>query len=311
MRVGIFLGICLMGLGLTGCGQKVAEAPSEVQSNVQAEQAESVQEIKMCMHKLPETLDPQLNVEREGAFAITHMYEGLMRQVGEEVINGIAESYTVSEDGLTYTFTLRDALWSDGEEVTATDFLEGWRQGVNPLNEGKYLKVFESSKIKNAGAIVRGEMSVNALGVLALDSKTLEVTLEEANPEFLEYLALECFLPYREDNVSNTVYNGPFTLSNQSETGFTLVKNANYWNATEVHLDNIAVEVIEDESVANEKYLKDEIQILIGELAPLEDTDNLETTGSILVHSRVEGWRLNYQDVLWLGNAYTTKQPSH
>ena len=193
MKLRILLGIGAMSLALVGCSN-TKQATNLPETTVSNEEISSTQEVILNVAQLPDILDQNLNNGPEGNFIITHMYEGLMRRVGDELLNAIAESYIVSEDGLVYTFALKDALWSNGESITAADFESAWRRGVNPLNKGAHLMEFENSKIKNAGAIVRGEMSPNALGVLALEPHVLEVTLEEPNPDFLNFMALEAFL---------------------------------------------------------------------------------------------------------------------
>ena len=311
MKLRILLGIGAMSLALVGCSN-TKQATNLSETTVSKKEINSTQEVALSVAQLPDILDSNLNNGPEGNFVINHMYEGLMRRVGDELLNAIAESYTVSEDGLVYTFILKDALWSNGESVTATDFESAWRRGVNPLNKGAHLMEFQNSKIKNAGAIVRGEMSPNALGVLALE------------PDVLSFMALEAFLPCRQDIIESTgkwsvdetvvLCNGPFKLASyDKETGFTLVKNENYWNANNVFLTKLEAKVVQDLEVATNQYLKDEVDILIGKHA---DTmlDNIseqklveENMNTILVHDWIEGWRIDKEGMLWLGNAYVTK----
>lgn len=279
MKIKVLIGIMLMSIALVGCGK----SQEEISQSIAVENV--TQNITFNLSKTPENLDPQLNSEGEGSLIMNHVYEGLMRQVGDELINGIAESYTVSEDGLTYTFALRECYWSDGSELTAKDFEYAWRRGADPVTGSPHLKDYENAKIKNAGAIARGEMSTAALGVLALDTHVLEVTLEEPNDAFLDELALESFMPVCEESVgadgkwskTNAVYNGPFKAASFNEEGISLEKNENYWDAKHVNLQKVDIKVVDDTETAESKYLKNELDLLISKVSCI-DTNNLVLT---------------------------------
>lgn len=282
--------ILLVSVLLAGCG-KTSTLPGEIVVE-KVEVGDVVQNISMNISKMPETIDPQFNTEGEGTFVINHVYEGLMRQVGDQLINGVAKAYTVSEDGLTYTFDLRDAGWSDGASLTANDFVYAWKRGADPVLGGSHLADYEKAGIKNAGAIARGEMSTASLGVLALDNHTLEVTLEAPNEAFLDYLTLESFMPLREDILSannkwtkeNAVYNGPFKIEAMTSEGITLVKNEIYPQAEGVNLQNIELKVMGDEETARTAYLKEDLDILVGEMK-MVDTSNIVLTPPVFDES--------------------------
>lgn len=183
------------------------------------------------------------------------VFEGLYRIAdGNKVEVGMAESEpTISEDGLVYTFKLRDAKWTDGSAVTANDFVYTYRKLVNPA-EGH---VAQSADVfKNARKIRNGELAVEELGVKALDDKTLEITLENPAPYLPKLLTGSRFLPQSEalaaklgdqygSNVSNVSFNGPFKLEGWtgSELTWKLVKNENYWDAANVALNEVTVNV--------------------------------------------------------------------
>ncbi len=323
MKVKFLLGATLVSLVLVGCGESSRKAGNNVQVEQKVEVDETLQNMSLNLEKMPESLDPQFNSEGEGSLVINNLYEGLMRELGENLVNGIADSYTVSEDKLTYTFKLREAYWSDGTEITAEDFVYAWRRGADPVNKSPHLKHYESAKIKNAGAIARGEMSTASLGVLALDTHVLEVVLEEPNANFLEYMTLESFMPVREDMVdeagtwskTNASYNGPFKLVTCNKQGLILEKNEYYWNAKDVKLQSVNMQIIGDAEIAESKYLNNELDILIlknnGDGKMTEESQETDTPNelkekeeSILVHSWVSGWRTNLQGLLWFGNTY-------
>ncbi|PFH84441.1 peptide ABC transporter substrate-binding protein [Bacillus sp. AFS088145] len=198
---------------------------------------------------------------------LDNVNEGLLRLgEGDEVVDGVAkkDSVEVSKDGLTYTFHLRDTQWSNGEPVTANDFVYGWQRAVDPKTASEYS--FILYYVKNAEAIFNGKMPKDQLGVKALDDKTLQVTLEQPTPYFLQLTTFGTYLPENQKWVeskgdqygleANTqLYNGPFTLSEwKHEQSFTLKKNPKYWDKDSVKLDEIKYNVVKDTSSAVNLY---------------------------------------------------------
>ena len=183
------------------------------------------------------------------------IFEGLYRVTKDNKVElGMAaEEPTVSADGLVYTFKLRDAKWSDGTPVTAGDFVYTYRKLVDP-KEGR---VAQSADVfKNAKKIRSGELSTEELGVKAIDDKTLEITLENPAPYLPKLLTGSRFLPQSEkvakekgegygSSADSIVTNGPFKLEGWtgSELSWKLVKNDGYWDAANVQLQNVTVNV--------------------------------------------------------------------
>lgn len=220
----------------------------------------------------PLTLDPQLNSATDGSNVINNTFEGLMREVDGEIVPAAAESYIVSEDGLVYTFTLRDAKWSDGQPVTAFDFEFAWKRGANPATASEYMYIFESANILNASEIGKGKMSIDELGIKALDEKTLEVTLSAPTDYFLQLCAFTTMMPVRAEMVDDegvwakapakAISNGPFKLSEyKMGDQIVLVKNENYWNAENITLEKIICYMIADASTAHTKYTAGDLDI--------------------------------------------------
>ncbi len=219
------------------------------------------------------TLDPQKCNETIAATIAYHMFEGLTRSVGGEVQPGIAESWDVSEDGLVYTFHLRDAKWSDGEPVTAEQFVYGMRRIVDPEVASTF--AFIAKPLLNAEEITAGEMAVEELGVKAIDEKTLECTLAFPAPYFLQVLSMSQFYPTREDYVTQygadfaangdkNVYNGPFVLKEWRQNDrIILEKNENYWDAENVHLDGAEIIVVADDNTALAMYEQGELDYVL------------------------------------------------
>jgi len=178
-----------------------------------------------------------------------------------------AEEAEVSEDGLTYTFKLRDAKWSDGTEVTAHDFVFAWQRAIDPATGSPYGPFMMSGVIKNATAISEEKMDKSELGVVAEDDKTLVVTLERPVPYFLSLMSFGTFYPQKEEfvtskgdayatNSDNLLYNGPFVLTEWDGTGDSWVykKNEHYWDAENVKLETINVDVVKDSATAIKLY---------------------------------------------------------
>ncbi len=217
--------------------------------------AEESFNLKACIASEPETLDPNLESSVDGATYALHMFEGLMKYVPTDTLAatddsdnvniimpdyGQAESYDVSEDGLTYTFHLRDGiLWSDGQEVTANDFVYSWRRLVDPESAADYGYLLDGIVV-NAAAIQAGEADVESLGVTALDDKTLEIQLEAPCPYFMGLAAFPTLSPLRQDVIEefgnewtdpgNLVSNGMYVLTDwQHDNYLEMKQNENYY----------------------------------------------------------------------------------
>ncbi|WP_394218598.1 peptide ABC transporter substrate-binding protein [Halobacillus trueperi] len=185
---------------------------------------------------------------------------------------GIATDHEVSEDGLTWTFNLReDAVWSNGDPVTANDFVYAWQRAVNPDTGSEYGPYMMGGVIKNAQAVVDGEVPVEELGVTADGDYTLVVELEKPVPYFESLTTFGTFLPLNQAFVEEQgdqyaleadtlLSNGPFVLTewNHGE-GWTLEKNQDYWDAENVKLETINVNVVKETSTAVNLYDTGEI----------------------------------------------------
>lgn len=179
-----------------------------------------------------------------------------------KVIPGIAESYEESEDGLTYTFKLRDAEWSNGDPVTASDFVFAWNYAVkNPENEYSYLFTDDGACVKNANEIVFDQKD-EELAIKAVDDKTFEVQLDKKCPFFLSLMTFPQFYPINEkffkeqgDKYALTpdalLANGPYKLVEWTKgTSLKFDKNATYWDADNVNVDGINVNIVPEASTS-------------------------------------------------------------
>lgn len=178
------------------------------------------------------------------------------------IIPALAESYDVSEDGLTYTFHLRDAVWSNDAPVTAQDFEYAWDATIkNPKAEYAYLFGSDGACIQNANEILAGDDSLE-LGAKALDEKTFEVKLSQKCPYFLSLMSFPVFYPVNEEFATEKgddyaltadalLANGPFKLESWSKGNkLVLVKNEKYWDADNVKVDGMNVNIVPEASTS-------------------------------------------------------------
>ena len=215
--------------------------------------------VRACIASEPETLDPNLESSVDGATYAMHMFEGLMKYdltednaALDDTDNvkillpgyGQAESYDVSEDGLTYTFHLRDGIvWSDGVPVTAENFVYSWKRIVDPANAADYGYILDGI-VENAAAIQAGEAEPDTLGITAVDDKTLEIKLENECPYFIGLCAFAALMPLRQDiieqygnewtNPGNMVSNGTYVLTDWVHDSYLeMTRNEAYYGGTE------------------------------------------------------------------------------
>ncbi|MDY3766225.1 MAG: peptide ABC transporter substrate-binding protein [Lachnospiraceae bacterium] len=255
-----------------------AAESAKVQPNDVEETKEGEKVLKYAITAEPETLDPGLNNYMASSSVIQNLFMGLY-QVGPDgsLINGCADSYTLSEDGLTYTFTLKEDLkWSDGSALTAGDFEYAWKRALAPetASPGAWYLFY----VKNGEAYNSGEAEADEVGVKALDDKTLEVTLENPTAYFLDLTAVTVFFPVKKDIVEaetpwtksgdTYVCNGAFKIQEiNPQESYILAKNENYEYVDDVHLDEVDLILIESAEAALSAFNAGEIDM----------TDNVST----------------------------------
>lgn len=213
----------------------------------------------------PPSLNPQKATDSTSGAIIKNVFEGLTRVDSDgKVQNAAAEDVKVSDDKLTYTFTLRDAKWTNGDPVVAGDFAYAWKWALDAKNASEYASILYP--IKGAQAYNEGKGKVEDLGIKVVDDKTLEVTLENPTPYFLELTAFYTYMPVNEKVVSENdnwfaeagdtyVTNGPFTLDEwKHNDSITMKKNKDYWDKDNVALSTVNVKMIESEATANREF---------------------------------------------------------
>ena len=245
-----------------------------------------------------DSIDPALTSAGDDFEVIGTMIEGLFQcDASGAAIPGMAETYEISPDGMTWTFYLRDAKWSNGAEVTADDFVFAWQRCFTIPAE--YCFLFETAGVKNASAILAGEKDITELGVYAADEKTLVVEFDVPCAFFDTLMFFPVFYPMNREFVEECgdlygsapeyyLANGPFALSEYTPaaTEFKMVKNENYYDADAVELAGLTYKVILDSQQAFNAYQAGELDVCIlsSELADLlkEDKEFLATESGYL-----------------------------
>ena len=266
-----------MALAATGCGgsatsaSSAAESTSSASQGTEAESASAGSGTLNIMLETPvESLDPQLATDGTSFEVIADYTDGLMQMDADgAAVPACAESYEVSEDGTTYTFHIReDAVWSNGDPVTANDFVFAWQRAVDPANASEYSYMLSDiGQIVNAAEIIAGEKDVSELGVTAVDDKTLEVQLNVPVSYFLSLMYFPTYYPVNQaffescgdtfaTSPETTLSNGAFVLTSYepAATAFELVKNEDYYDADKIQLAGLNYQVIQDSQQALMSY---------------------------------------------------------
>jgi len=233
----------------------------------------SRQHIHINFRNLPHLLDPRLIRGDSSTSPVRMLFEGLLRKTPSGALQmAIAESVSVTRDGKTYMFILRKTEWSNGEPLTARDVEYSWKKALDPRLQSLFAYTFYI--IKNARAAHQGILPAEAVGVHAVDDRTLLVELETPAPHFLESTAHWTYsiIPAEIDQSDpgwayeegqRYICNGPFLL-HQRRPGQAIVlsKNPYYWDASSVKLEKITVHTVQDPLIEKEMFFKGEIDLL-------------------------------------------------
>ena len=275
--------VLALGLSLTACGgASSSSAPSsEAQASASAQKQAVVQ-----FGTDPDSLDPALNSTVDGAEMLLHSFEALTRVDQEgRIVPGQAESWEVSEDGMTWTFHLRQGLkWSDGSDLTAADYVYSWQRMADPNTAAPYAATVLEA-VKNFEPISYGEMDPAELGVSAPDANTFVVELEYPCSYFDKVVSVIASAPVCQTVVeeageawaldpSTYVSNGAFTMTEWVPgSHITYAKNPHYWDADSVKLDGLKFLLTADENAAYASYETGEADLVIS--VPTEEIPSL------------------------------------
>lgn len=268
--------VAAMAFGMVACGNSNSDS---------ADKGSAVKELKVQVGPNPETLDPALNSAVDGGNVILHAFEGLLTTDEEGHYQaGQAETWEVSDDGLTWTFHLRDGLkWSDGSDFTANDFVYSWKRVCDPDVAAPYAETV-LGMVKGYDEAMAGDP--DALAVSAPDDKTLVVELSSPCSYFEGLAAFATLSPVKESTVEENgdawatapesyISNGAFKMTEWVPDSYiTFEKNENYWNADAVKLDKLTFLLIEDPNAAYSAYQSGEA-LMIKDV-PTEEIPSLE-----------------------------------
>lgn len=289
--------VMLFSILLTACAsEKPAETkPAEttetaVETQVESEVVEGESEQRVIVWNIgqePKTWDPAQNSMSSGSSVISQLYEGLTYAAVDGIQPGVAKNWETSEDGLVWTFHLReDAKWSDGKPVSAHDFVYSIKRICDPNEASPNVKRV-ADYIKGAQEFYDGTGTRDQMMVTALDDYTLEIVLKNATPYFDELASTNIYNPTREDIVTTgegwekraetAITNGPYKVSEYLIGSHILFeKNENYWDSGNVNIQKIKGVFITDPNTAlqasqagdmdvNSQIPSEEIQKLMAE----------------------------------------------
>lgn len=284
---------------LAGCGKdtgKESDKPTDTQTTDQKDdqkdttddkadadttetadaEADEDQFINTFMNEWPNTFDPSTSDDFYGTGVLINTLEPLVRVDEDENGNPVhvpagAESWEVSDDGLVYTFHIRQGMkWSDGKELNAQDYAFGIRRSAAPETACPYLNLIEL--IKNGKEVSKSGKPIEELGVETPDDYTLKITLESECAYFMDTVTQRIYFPQRQDmvealgdqygsaEVDHIPYCGPFKITDMTiNNEIVYEKNENYWNAENVKLQKINVQILNDPNTINNALLTGEL----------------------------------------------------
>ena len=257
-------------IGLVGCGEKNNSNDGKSESASSDKSMDKDQHLNTILDQEPKTIDQSKSTDSYSSQILTNISEGLTRLEADEQGNTSieaagAESWETSEDGLTWTFKIRDMKWSNGDKVTAGDYEYGIKRTINAETGSQY--AFLLFPIKNAEAANSKKVSLDEVGVKAVDENTLKITLEKPCPYFLKLTYFKVMHPQNQKFVEECgerygseadkmIYCGPYKLAEWSHNNkLELEKNEDYWDKENVKLDKVTMRIIKEESSRmNELY---------------------------------------------------------
>lgn len=272
-------------------------------------QGNKISKIVATVGPEPVSIDPQIGSTIDCRVYMRHMFEGLTRLDKEgNIVPGMAEKWETDDTETQYTFYIRDAKWSDGKEVSAKDFEFAWKRLLDSetASEVAYKLYF----VKNAEKYNKGECSEDDVGIVALDDKTFQVTLERPTSYFLTMLSYENFMPVREDIVdkegkwtqdpSTYISNGAYKLKEWIHgSKIIMEKNENYWDKNSIKTDQIEFLLIDDYVAGLNTFESGQLDINDAAYPPEEVTRLIEN-GSMNISPYLSTYYYNFN---------TTKEP--
>ncbi|MCI5972048.1 MAG: peptide ABC transporter substrate-binding protein [Anaerococcus sp.] len=285
----LLIGLLSLSMIFSACGgnnDKASDGNDNNQAVVNEEEGKKDGVLDINIASEPDSIDPALNTSVDGAIMISHLFESLIRWdddgEGNAVLKpGIAESWEVSDDGLTWTFKLRDAKWSDGKDITADDFVYSWNRLVDPATGADYEYMLD---------MVKG-YDEKKLDISAPDPKTFVVNLNVKCPYFEEICAFPAVMPVRKDIIeaNKTWTNSPETLVSNGayklekwdhNSTLSMVKNPEYYDQDSVKAEKLAFHLQDDQNAIYASYRSGDLDFINSvpqeEIQKLLDTKELK-----------------------------------
>lgn len=266
-------------------------------------------ELNVNIASEPESIDPALNTAVDGAVMINHMFEGLYKWIDDgngvaKLVLGQAESVDVNAEKTVYTFKIREnAKWSDGQAVTASDFVYSWQRLVDPATAADYC--YMADILLNANEIMAGEKDKSELGVKAIDEHTLEVTLHTPCPYFEEIMAFPSLMPVRQDmiekggdqwtfDLSTYVGNGPYKMESwEHNSKIRLVKSENYYDYAKLGPNAINFALMDDANAIYAAFNSGQLNFI--EEAPVAEIPTLVEQGKLNIDKYIGTYYVCFQ----------------
>lgn len=297
----VILAVMMLVGVMAGCGTENTTESPEPSAATGANT-----DLAVCLASEPESIDPGLNRAVDGAIMIQHFFEGLIKWAdngtaitdkvnGAKLVPGQAESWekVANDDGtVTYTFKLReDAKWSDGQAVTADDFVYTWQRLADPVTASAYNYMIDM--VKGYADIAEGKAEPSTLGVEAKDEHTFVVTLSYDCPYFEEICAFPSTYPVRKDIIdangdqwtfdpATYVTNGAYTMGEWKHNSYIkAVKSENYYDAESITANTITFQLMDDNNAMLSAYNSGTLQFI--EEMPVDEVATLLADGSLNV----------------------------
>lgn len=286
--------------------EETAEEPAAEEPAEEPAAEEEGFVLTACIASEPETIDPTMISSVDGNTYVNHLYENLLRyaatdnpagedpkMMSAELELGQAESYEVSEDGLVYTFHLRDDIfWSDGEPVVAQDWVYSWQRLCDPDMAADYGYLLADVSVAGAEEVYYEGADPDTLGIKALDDKTLEITLTAATPFFDQICAFGNLMPLRQDIIeeygdewtdpANIVTNGPYVMNDWVHDSYiSMVPNEQYYDANPDAPQEIRWYLSDDETAILASYQSGEYDFI--ETFPSDQIESLQASGDCYI----------------------------
>lgn len=271
-KIYFFVAIWFMFLFAIVNGACVANAQSQDKINYALSQ-----NLIVNLKNLPKSFDPQNFINNYYTPIASSLYEGLVIKNNRgEPVAGAAKSYT-NQNNKVFIFKLRDNLrWSNGDPLTASDFVYGFHRILDPKNKNPYTWYMKLMNIKNTDAILAGKMPVAKLGVSALDAKTVKIELEKPVAYFLDMLTYGIMIPIHQksfeknpanywqvSNLGKIITNGAYVISKSESNKLELTPNPNYWDKDKVKIKKVSFITERDKEKRMQMFFDGKIHISI------------------------------------------------